>query len=991
MKKQPVLQLQLIIVTILIIIAAFYRFYQLDVFPAEFHFDEWVEVYDALDMHENGFRIFNTSNKGREPLFTYLVALALYVVEPQDIVSRSIAASAGLLAVAVTYFLVKEMFKGVMEPKQAGWLGILTALGMAVGYWQVHFSRIGLRFTLVPLVISLVFYFLWRGINTSRRVNFIWAGLLLGISLYTYPAARFIPVVIVAFFVFEAIINALAKSHQKSLWQTHYKNLLMTILLSLLVFAPLGYYFLFVQPELFLRRANEIAIYNPNLSQGNILSTLAKSISGNFAGLVYFGDMRQKYNLPGRPIFEPLIAIAFFVGLGLAIKRFRKPPYLFAIVWWLIMMTPAFLVFDDVPSFKRQIGIAPVIYMFPAMAWLALGKLLIYWENLSKINRPLLVRTIMAIGLIVIYTGVGIITYRDYFLTWGPGHPHYQDALLYKNLADRMLEEKRDDQVWVFPTDVRNIIRRYYGLYGLFSQNLPPRQFITVDEQEMFHQLNVLAKKYSRVVLVNVKSGQEWQADPKRIFPFLLEKYGILEDVYTSSKYKYDLSYYKLDSPNTNLNLADRWYQANINFGTSLNLVEAAYGDASGHNHPDVSQVPSGETTWVVLHWRAAESIPEDYKVSIRLSTPTGSVISQVDTLMTNVRHRTTRGWQIGEDVFSYHLLPIEPGTVPGEYHLSVLVYSAENMQPVSTNPGRETGATQIGKINVSPSLTSPILMSENPIQMPWASGLQLNGYSNPPSELQWGDQFDLTLLWSGTAKLSNDETLNLMMEGQGASQELLRDVLVGGPTYLTSVWRENEAIKQLLQVQIPIDLASGIYNVILTSPDGDKEINLGQVQVKGRTRLFELPGNIQNPVNISLGEYVKLVGFNLNLTDSDTVALTLYWQSLQSMTDSYKVFVHVLDQDQQLIDQRDQIPMAGQAPTTTWLPGEIIVDKYEFSIDPVPTSDYQLAIGLYDEKTGKRLNVPNNSDNAILLPKLDLEFWMSHINPYDSPGTHKP
>ena len=59
---------------------------------------------------------------------------------------------------------------------------------------------------------------------------------------------------------------------------------------------------------------------------------------------------------------------------------------------------------------------------------------------------------------------------------------------------------------------------------------------------------------------------------------------------------------------------------------------------------------------------------------------------------------------------------------------------------------------------------------------------------------------------------------------------------------------------------------------------------------------------------------------------------------------------------------------------------GEIIVDKYELTVEPgAPGGDYILEIGMYEEGTGQRLSVLNEKGQAIgdriLLGKVRVEL----------------
>jgi len=70
-------------------------------------------------------------------------------------------------------------------------------------------------------------------------------------------------------------------------------------------------------------------------------------------------------------------------------------------------------------------------------------------------------------------------------------------------------------------------------------------------------------------------------------------------------------------------------------------------------------------------------------------------------------------------------------------------------------------------------------------------------------------------------------------------------------------------------------------------------------------------------------------------------------------------VFVHLVDANGGSGGQQDTLPAGGEAPTVTWLPGEIIVDVHELIVRPEATAGaYTLHLGLYDAITGARLPI---------------------------------
>ena len=144
---------------------------------------------------------------------------------------------------------------------------------------------------------------------------------------------------------------------------------------------------------------------------------------------------------------------------------------------------------------------------------------------------------------------------------------------------------------------------------------------------------------------------------------------------------------------------------------------------------------------------------------------------------------------------------------------------------------------------------------------------------------------------------------------------------------------------------------------------------------------MFSVP-EIQHPMEIRLGEAVLLLGYDLaadELAPGESIQLTLYWQALHEMQTSYTVFTHLLDAEDQIWGQMDSIPSSGDAPTTSWVTGEVITDPYEIMVDADATpGPYAIEIGMYEAETGRRLPVYDADREApegdrILLQSVDI------------------
>jgi mannosyltransferase len=94
--------------------------------------------------------------------------------------------------------------------------------------------------------------------------------------------------------------------------------------------------------------------------------------------------------------------------------------------------------------------------------------------------------------------------------------------------------------------------------------------------------------------------------------------------------------------------------------------------------------------------------------------------------------------------------------------------------------------------------------------------------------------------------------------------------------------------------------------------------------------------------------ERVKLS--NENVQPGEIVQISLNWMVDEHIDRRYKVFLHLVDENGQIVAQRDSEPGGGLALTTTWTPGQMIVDNHGLLV-PAGTKpgQYTLLLGLYD------------------------------------------
>jgi 4-amino-4-deoxy-L-arabinose transferase-like glycosyltransferase len=369
------------------IVAAALRWYALDSMPPGLYHDEAYNGLDALGVIGGSRPVFFEANNGREPLFIYLVALSMSFLGRSPLAVRVVAALLGTLTVPAAYLMARE------------WLGrreaLLTAVVTAITFWHLNLSRVGFRAVGLPLLTALCLWFVARSQRTRRGTDFALGGLCLGVSLYTYLAARFLPVALAAWILYR-------------LWRRqpiNWRGWSLFFAVALIVAAPLLVYAA-QHLDTFSERSMQVSIFNPAINQGDFAGTLLRHVGKTLGMFNWRGDFIPRHNLPYRPVFDLALGLCFLLGLATVLRgASQRQEYALLLIYAVVMLLPTIFA-EDAPHFLRAAGVLPVLFVFPAV-------------GLKRVWDALRARTTVQIASLAIALLLGWSLYtavNDYFL-----------------------------------------------------------------------------------------------------------------------------------------------------------------------------------------------------------------------------------------------------------------------------------------------------------------------------------------------------------------------------------------------------------------------------------------------------------------------------------------------------------------------------------------------------------------------------------------------
>ncbi len=649
-------------------VAAFLRLLMLNRFPPGLYYDEAANAVDALNTLRSGsWPAFYDTQGGKEALWFWLLAAVFSVAGVGILQIRLLAAALGLLTVGAVWWAAHELFSAEENPSAPN-LALLSAAVLATLFIHVHFSRDGYRLLTQPLVGSLAMGALWRGLRVPNWKWFVLGGGLLGLAMYTYSAARFYAVLLMVFFPLEWL---LARPRFTSLLRCHSGLLVGGALTAIIIFAPMGLHLATV-PDLAVGRAWEVSVFNPTWNQGRPWLALLDSTWRNFAGLVWRGTTNSQWNIPGRPLLDVLTIPLFLLGVVVAVRRWRRPTYLFLLLWLIILFLPAVFSYDRVPSFHRSQGATPAVVMLVAVgAWTA------WWWFANHAWLRLRAENVV-IPLSAILLVSGTLTARDYFFRWGSSWYAYEASQpYYLELIQHMNEESEEAAVYLFPYDLRNGLFEHPDLQ-LFYRGSSPYVSISDHEGQLLADLTKAVAGREIVRVVDWKVGRSLEADPKLLIPALLTMYGQPLGV-TAETPAYRIESFRLAAPDVDFRSIPPMQPVKTSFGDGLTLRAFSFGATGQRTLAVGNPLSQGGYGWLMLLWETAKPSSADHKVSVRLIDG-DMALAQQDKFLLNGFHLGTTGWRAGEENYDLYILPVQQ---VGQYRFQVVVYDPTTMQEI--------------------------------------------------------------------------------------------------------------------------------------------------------------------------------------------------------------------------------------------------------------------------------------------------------------------
>jgi hypothetical protein len=306
----------------IILISIFFRVFIIQDVPAGCYRDEGqngneaINIMNGVELDGTKLPVYIERFTQNAAMYMYFIAASYKVIGIGVLQIRLVSVVLGVLSVGSFYFLIRYLF------------GIRAAIAgsfiLAVLRWHVNFSRIGFLGISTVMLFIAVMYFAYRVYKERRTLDFIMLGFLTALSLYTYIAARLIPVGLGIFAAYILFREYVLKD--MSFFKKNMRKIIIAVSIFIVVLAPLGVYVAKHMGE-FMTRTSTVSIFNHEMlkaiggpyvdKQGNVKGwpgLYLRNLGTTMLMFNYIGDGNPRHNFNTRPMLDIVTGILFIIG-----------------------------------------------------------------------------------------------------------------------------------------------------------------------------------------------------------------------------------------------------------------------------------------------------------------------------------------------------------------------------------------------------------------------------------------------------------------------------------------------------------------------------------------------------------------------------------------------------------------------------------------------------------------------------------------------------
>lgn len=418
----------------ILLLAIFFRFYQIKAMPGGLFPDEAANGLDINLMEQGHLQPFYERGNGREALFFYMEWASVAVFGRGPWQHHIVSASIGVGAVLGCFLLTRLLWNLFAKNKErATNLALWASFFMAASSWHTVLSRTAFRANLTPLFTSFTLYFLLLAYKAeTRKKRYLWSiitGATFALGFYTYIAYRMMPPLLAVAVLWPLAVDIYRTPRFQNI-KKYWGSFVAMVVSGIVFVAPLAYWF-YHHLDFLFGRSGQVSIFNPSLNQGNLIGTVIEVFKESLLAFFTHGDLNWRHNISGQPFLSIIISPFFAIGLIMTtllaaryawqpLKRADDWRYFLLAGWFWAMLIPVVSTAEGIPHGLRSIGMIPAVFIMTAIGMFMVYDLLKkfvdrYWNFIAKWKQQVLSISFKAL-VVAFVLAIVLQTYFLYFV-----------------------------------------------------------------------------------------------------------------------------------------------------------------------------------------------------------------------------------------------------------------------------------------------------------------------------------------------------------------------------------------------------------------------------------------------------------------------------------------------------------------------------------------------------------------------------------------------
>ncbi|MEO1289810.1 MAG: hypothetical protein AAFV93_18770 [Chloroflexota bacterium] len=205
----------------------------------------------------------------------------------------------------------------------------------------------------------------------------------------------------------------------------------------------------------------------------------------------------------------------------------------------------------------------------------------------------------------------------------------------------------------------------------------------------------------------------------------------------------------------------------------------------------------------------------------------------------------------------------------------------------------------------------------------------------------------------------------------------------VSFPTYTTDSWQAQQILGEIVTLRLDDDIPQersaqirlGVWywsedGLIINVPANSGEPNI-LIQTIAVFNNAQIPDTSDLPTrDVVFGDLITLRDYDVPTTGTigETIMIPFTWEATNNITDDYRLFVHVVDEEGNIVTQADTRPIP-HLQTNNWMVGYVMQHSIALLLPDI-TGTYEIYAGLYNNSNRLSVDAP---DNRLLIGTIQI------------------